>query len=493
MLKERFDSSRAAFGGAAFLLIECSAVPLASLLNLRTNLLGIAVPSAAALLLAWGLTALVRTQTKGVKFIALTVLLISGAAAIRGVHLVWHGRFEALRAELKQRGYPLSTAEFQEDFPDDRYAFPTLDKPFAEIQRQSFDRLKHPGLEAGPWSPETLKAESAAIEPYVREIERTIVPGIEKYPRLFKIDYVNGARNPTAIPVPRLMNIILVAQILSLDAVSKTYRGDVKAAWANVRLVFALDGWTSQSHTLIGQMISVALRRIAVKTVLNMQYKRPAARLPDDIAADLRRILSDSRIADALRAEVAKNLDMHDYLEKLSPDEFMKSYSESYLQDLSGYFYGFLRKMGSIDIAGLRFVPVWAIDDTWPNDWPKLKAREREAGAYALPIWVYSSDVGVLPRVPSFYQKEWEVKTWAQLALVADAIDRYEDAHRGRVPPALDQLSPSAAPPDLLRDAFAGGPFHYAALSGGTGFELSSVGPDGDGKDSHKDQLLIRR
>ena len=485
--------SRIALGGAAFLILACSTVPLASLLNLSSNFLGIALPAAAALLLAGVFTAALKDRTSAAKLMAFAVILLAGAAVIRGVHLVWHGRFEALRAELKQRGYPLSEADFQEGYPDDQYAFPALDKAFSTLQRNDFDHQKHAGLDVGQWSPETLKAESAAIEPFLREISQTIVPGLAKYPRLLKIDYVNGVRNPPAIPVPSLKNFIFVAQILSLDAVSKTYQGDVKAGWANVRLIFVLDAWASQSRKLLGQMISIALRKIAVKTVVSIQYKRPVARLPDDVAADLRRILPDSRIAEALHAEVARNLDMHDYLENLSPGEFMKIYSESYLQSFSGYFYGYLRKMGSIDVAGLHYVPVWAVDDTWPNDWPKLKARERAPSAYALPIWLYSSDVGVLPRVPSFYQKEWEMKTWAQLALISDAIDRYKDAHRGRAPSALDQLSPALAPPDLLRDAFAGGPFHYSSLDGGTGFEVSSVGPDGDGKDSQKLQLLIRR
>ena len=423
------------------------------------------------------------------RMLGMALLAALAWGAVVGVHGVRHRRFEALKLQMKARGVPVSLAEFQEaDIPNDQYAYPALRKALDGLDPAQFDRLKHPGLQVGPWNPGTRSAESSAVAPYLPRIAAEIAPALRKSRRLAKIDYIRWSRNPLTYDGPRLTRFIFTAEVLGLDANLRSYRGDAAGAWRDVRLILAMKELVGQTHGLIAGLISVVLQNIATKSVIDMQFARPSPRMPDDVAESFRRFLNERCVVHGMQAEVAQRLDELRFMEQASAGDaaFMDESAHDSWPGIVEYL--LLRKAGLYDISGMKLIRL-EISDSWPNDWASLK--EQAAREAKSPTRSYASIVHYGPKVAGFLQREWAARTWVRMALILRAAREYKAAHAA-FPATLERMSPQFISSDLLIDAFTGQRYGYSVDRAGSKFELTSSGPKGDSKDFKNVPFLIR-
>ncbi|MBU2573784.1 MAG: hypothetical protein KKH28_06905 [Elusimicrobia bacterium] len=183
-----------------------------------------------------------RLGAAGRLFGRLAALAAVSLIAVLGSRAVWHSRVEAFKQELKEKGKPVSLAEFQENLPDEQYAYPklgpVLEKDFSP---EFYNKSYHTGDSIGKWTPETLKKEAPCAAHYAPFVDKKLAPLLaHKYARYMKVDYAGAAKEPAAMTAPPLGRLLSVSRAVKIYAVSRACQGDAGKAWALVRLQFSL-------------------------------------------------------------------------------------------------------------------------------------------------------------------------------------------------------------------------------------------------------------
>ena len=122
---------------------------------------------------------------------------------------------------------------------------------------------------------------------------------------------------------------------------------------------------------------------------------------------------------------------------------------------------------------------------------PQLVRTGRTGSADEL-SWPYLLVKAALPEFSRMYEREWELKAWAQLALACSELNRFR-AERGRYPKDISELSPKTYSAGLLRDIFSGGKLPYTLSKDGKSFELCSTGAYGKKQDAFGRSFCIKQ
>lgn len=471
---------------AAGLLLFVMSLALTTFLPVSSAALGLLAVSSltAASLALFALSG--RGRGDAAQGLRLAVLAAVAWAAVAGTHAVWHRRVEALKRGLRAAGRPVTLADFQEGLPDDQYANPALEAALMKLASGPgrWHYSLHPGEKIGVWSDATLKAESAAVAPYLPVLTGEVFPILDRRRRLERADFVHEAERPYEVHTPKYVSFLMAGSIMSLDAVARARRGDKEGAWADLRHGADLADLAASGRTLIARMVAVAARRRLAAAAINIALNARLP-LPEDLAGRLRRSLSERLVSGGLDAAVARSLDVRDYFERCrwaecEPTDFLSAVR---LHPLVG------RALGLADVYALAAASQLSFDDPWP-DWARLRAglaaRKEPATLFFTVLPLRSSGL-----YGKLYAQEWDERAWTQLALLSSAVVRFR-AKAGRWPRELGELPPGFASPDLLIDPFSGKAFKYSSGPGGGGFELSSAGPEGRGVDSRGRMLMVR-
>lgn len=433
-------------------------------------------------------------------------LAVASLIIVVGVRMVWHSRAEKLKQELKAQGLPVSLAEFQENLPDDTYAYPKLSQLIEkDFDRAFYEKEFHTGDSIGKWTPETFKKEAPYAAHYAPYLDKLAPLALKKYARYMKVDYAAAAKEPAVIPAPPLTNFMTIARAAKICAVSRAYQGDPAKAWALVRLQFALSDVLAGEKVLISKLVALGLRRVAVETVLDVMLNRPEAAVPADLISRLKEVSSERLVTDALKVEIAYQYDEYAFLARLGGRQFVSSGGlfsavgpDSVRSGASpGMWvqyevFALMRLMGMLDINSLETARCFAAL-TVERPWAQIVEENRKIAvtANSLPSWPYLLVKFALPEFSRMYEREFELKAWTQVALALSELGRARQ-EKGRYPKDISELKPKAFPAELLNDVFAGGKLLYTPSKDGKGFELCSPGAYGDKKDAFGKELCVR-
>jgi len=372
---------------------------------------------------------------------ALSGLALIGASllACGFAHRVWHGRVEALRAELRKGGHPASIGEALAKIPKDaRYADPAL---AAIVDDSVLGRQKgtlHPGLSAFKWSKEIAGAEAA----YVREAEPLLDGKLAPALRLgftayMERDPIEVARRPVSYPLPKFARVMALADASRLCAAKRAFDGDAARGWEHVRRLVELAAVAELDPSMIGKLVGVAVRRQAAKAVLAVRLNRPGAALPADLEGRLRDSL-ERRLADeALRLEAAWQLDMARFFDEggygkagLTEDQPSRGDALA-MRAFAG--------MGLVDANALAGVS--AILKGADERWTPARDHEVDRGLERLPAWPYFIARIATPSFQKLHQKEADQRAWTAAALKIPSPDGYDLCSSDPAGPDKDALA----------------------------------------------------
>ncbi|OGS47297.1 MAG: hypothetical protein A3J79_10430 [Elusimicrobia bacterium RIFOXYB2_FULL_62_6] len=441
-------------------------------------------------------------------FGALAVLAAAALLVVLGARGVWHGRLESFKQDLKEKGLPLSLAEFQEDLPDGQYAYPELSTAIEkDFSPEFYNKAFHTGDSIGKWTPEIFKKEAPYAAHYAPYLDKKLAPLLaRKYTRYLKVDYAAAAKEPSSMPAPPLANMLSIARAAKLYAVSRAYQGDAGKAWALVRLQFSLADLLADEKVIYSKIIALGLRRLAVETALDIMLNRPAATLPADLTASVKGVLGGVLIRDALKSELAYQFDEYAFLSRLNGRRFVSGGGlfTAVAPDsgrrggglgmwLEYEAFSVMRMLGLLDINLLATARYFA-ELTGESPWAIMFTEGRMIGdeIQKLPSWPYLLVKAALPEFSRMYEREWELKAWAQLALACSELNRFR-AERGRYPKDISELSPKTYSAGLLRDIFSGGKLPYTLSKDGKSFELCSTGAYGKKQDAFGRSFCIKQ
>lgn len=425
-----------------------------------------------------------RGRGDGARGLQLVILAVIAGAAVAGTHRVWHGRVDALKREWKAKGHPVTRADFQEERADGQYANPALQDALIKLDKDGlYMHSLHPGEQLGVWTEATLKFESKVVAPYRPRLTKEIYPILERRRYLEKIDFVQEAAKPYATHAPKYYPFIGTTRILSLGSVVRARSGDRQGAWDDLRHAADLSDLAAPGPTLIGRMIAVANRKLIAQAGINIALNARAP-LPEDLADRLRRSLSDRLVVGGLGYEAARRLDLGRYFEgcRWAECEPSSDLTEAWFHPILG------RAMGLSDMFALREASKFHIEDSWPN-WAQMRADCETLSKEEVVVPYFETSRSLF--VPGLFKQEWAARVWTQLALLSSAAVKFR-AKAGRFPRALGELSPEFIAPTLLRDPFSGREFAFKRDPGAGGFELSSVGPEGNGLDSRGMRMAVK-
>lgn len=448
-------------------------------------------------------------KSDGLKRLFGRLLALAGVCllVIFGARVIWHGRVESLKRELKSKGMPLTLAEFQENLPDGRYAYAALSKAVEkDFSREFYDKMYHDGDSVGRWTPETFRKEAPYAAHYAPYLDKTLAPLLaRKYDRYMKVDYAQAALEPGAMPLPPLGNFLPIARAAKICAVSRAYQGDAAKGWSLIRLQLSLAGLLAGEKTVYSRMIALGLQRLAVETALDIMLNGTGAALPADIAGRFKEIMGGRLVSDELKCELAYQFDEYAFLSRLGGRRFVSGggiFSAPSLDTDSGgspamwlQYGGFavMRMVGMLEINSLttaRHLSALAED----KPWARLAAENRElaVAVNGLPSWPYLLVKLALPEFSRMFEREFELKAWTQVALAYSELGR-ACREKGRCPKDISELPAKTVSADLLKDVFNGGKLHYMPSKDGKGFELCSPGAMGDRKDAFGKELCVSR
>jgi hypothetical protein len=425
--------------------------------------------------------------------------LLACAGAVALSNAVWDRRFAALREEFKDKGLPVSLLEFQRDVREGDYGQPVLEPLLADFDKDGFYGGKqHPGEKLQPWTRKVYEEELPFVRRFEPVLAKGILPKLRRFPAYARVDWDAASNNPLGYPVPRYANLLKLGSVLRLCAVSSAYSGSPAKAWGYERSLLDLYETLASDPWLIAKMVSLGLRTQAVRTALVIMLNDPRQTLPRDVARRLEAALGSDLAAEGLRAELAMHWDATRYLKDIPYSRYHETGGLSVGSSAgdSGHagwwdyaLYRLLVAMGFFEAnasAVLKHMVGFAAATTWPQ----AKEAGARDSAYRLPAWPYLLAAIAMPRFGDMLRKDWEGKTWIQLALASSALARHRSA-AGGYPKSLADLPRKLVPQGLLVDVFSGEPFAYAQTGGGRGFDLCSVGPNGDKKDSRDDVLCV--
>lgn len=402
-----------------------------------------------------------------------------------GGHSIHHRRFDVFKAEMKGRGLPVSLAEFQESVPDEQYGEAALVAALAKLDPKG-DTVKPSPSSLEPWTRKTWEDKEVALKRFEPVIIKEILPLLGRYSRYKKVDFLAASKNSGGMPTPKFAGHIKAGRILGFCAVAHAFQKEPAKAWSYVRAQLDFADLVANDRSLVGKMVTIALRRQAAQSIVVIALTAPDLSLPKDLAKRLESLTDSHLVRDGLGGELAVHFDRRDWMEGASEDlPSVKNFTGE--SGMSGFalYVGFrvFVLTGAWDLntlvsAGRTFDCMQAV--TMPQ--ARARAAEESSGLANLPLWPYlwMSSFGTY-NAPRLLVKEWELTTWLRLGLVAHALNEHRKA-AGRFPADLAALAPKRLSAATLVDAFTDRPFAYQLKK--DGFELCSAGPKGDKKDS---------
>lgn len=416
------------------------------------------------------------------------------------VHGHWHDRAADLKRNLDFRLFPVSLVQFQEDLPDSQYAYPALAKTVEkDFDPAFYDKTPHADSAAGKWTPETARTEAALAAQYSPYLEKKLLPLLKrKYTRYMKADYRQIASDPLKAPSPRLGSIVSIARISRLSAVSLAREGKTEKAWALARLPFSLSDIFAGEKTLLEKMTALSLRGQGVDAAGGILLNRPGAVLPKEMVLYLRKASGGNLSGEGLKAELAFQYDMYEFIHGLNFRRFRELGGLSALAaggsgsggpGLAAEYLVFsaVRSLGLLDLNSIVAAGYFS-DIAAPGSWAEVSAQNlaAEARVNSLPTWPFFLVKVSLPSFSRLQARELEVQARARLTLACAEVLRYRREH-GKYPRKLSDLGSV----ELQPDPFTGAGLVYEQAAGG--FNLCSAGAAGDLKDNSGKDLCLRQ
>ena len=405
-------------------------------------------------------------------------------------HSVWHSKAEALKLSIKEKGWPSSLADFREDLPDDQYAATAFESALLKIDMRAMDEKTDLALKPVKWDKDTFRRQAAFVAGLAHLITGEVVPTLKGRTRWMKADYLAAVKDPLNMPVPKYMDQIKFSKLLRLSACVEAVRGNLPAAWGYVRLQLKIAELVSTEPSLIGKVVTVTLRRQAALAAVGIMLNRPETGVPSDIAKTLRVFPAGSLVSEGMKTEAAIRLDL---IASPFPQE-----DKNKITGLERISWEVLERLvlftGLTDISILKSVSYFSQLIITPSRYRLFEPLGSKADQEleALPDWPYILAKMATGKFSDLHEKEWEMKAWAQMALITSAAGKYYSAH-GRYPAKAGELSPGFLSEDLLADPFSFRELEYAAASGGKSFSLCSVGPKGKHKDSKELAFCVQQ
>ena len=405
-------------------------------------------------------------------------------------HSIWHGKAEASKQSFKEKGWPSSLADFREDLPDDQYAATAFESALLKIDMRAMDEKTDLALKPVKWDKDTFRRQAAFVARLAPLITGEVVPTLKGRTRWMKADYLAAVKDPLNMPVPKYMDQIKFSKLLRLSACVEAVRGNLPAAWGYVRLQLKIAELVSTEPSLIGKVVTVTLRRQAALAAVGIMLNRPETGVPSDIAKTLRVFPAGSLVSEGMKTEAAIRLDL---IASPFPQE-----DKNKITGLERISWEVLERLvlftGLTDISILKSVSYFSQLIITPSRYRLFEPLGSKADQEleALPDWPYILAKMATGKFSDLHEKEWEMKAWAQMALITSAAGKYYSAH-GRYPAKAGELSPGFLSEDLLADPFSFRELEYAAASGGKSFSLCSVGPKGKHKDSKELAFCVQQ
>ncbi len=440
---------------------------------------------------------------------ALLALLAVCYAAVSAVSAHWRRETDAARLGLQKRGFQVSLSGFQDKAAGGEYLSPALARSIATGFAPVFNKNAaaqaalhvYGGIEA--WNRETAKKEAAYSALFGPYLEKELAPLLKKkYAGYAKVDYAQAAREPLGDTARRLDNIpsvIKISEIAKLRAVSLALGGDAEKAWGLVRLQFSLAEVFAGENSLLGKLVTLALRGQALDASAGILLNNAAAVIPGDVALSLRGASSGALASEGLRAELAYQYDIFDFLRRMDFRQFRKIGGLSAMPGSAGggefkalLDYGLFSLLRGTGLYDLNFLVTAGYFETIlrPGAWAQVSARSAQAEARisGLPAWPYFMARAEAPSFGRLFAKELDIQVRARLALACARLRGWRRAH-GKYPGKLPELKLK----EEGMDVYSGGELVYEPAAGGKGFDLCSAGPAGDRKDVSGVELCLHQ
>lgn len=425
----------------------------------------------------------------------LLIVLAASGVVLGGVHAHWHGRFEALRREFSAKGYPLSLARFEEDLPQQSYAYPHWQRVRNPLRDRTLTSLSLSWKnKTSAWTPAMYRKASAQTPAREAFLEKEIAPLLgARYARFAKIDYVAAARK-ASFELPEYDGLLRAGSLFQEAAGWRAYQGDTARAWRKVEGAVELAELVSHERQMLGRSVHLGLRKSVAASALLVMLNRPGSSIPPALERRFESFLMDHIVAEGSKAELAGFLDfmarfddVHRPLEDTNPPGGIFETTGVRLIKIM------FRSMGLIDLnrlAGASYISRFARPLTAMEAEAEMEASRRERKRY--PFWPYFLLPGSAwaPNLATMHRLEWEAKTWLRLALVVSAASRYRQ-RSAHWPERLGQLAPIYVAATILEDPYTSRPFEYDVGMGGRSFRLCSNGPKGDRMGSRGDELCV--
>lgn len=445
-----------------------------------------------------------RPKTRELSFLcgSMGLLALACAVVVSGVHARWHRKAAAAKQALKVQGFPVTVADFQESIPDEMYAYPAVSKIIEEdFDADYYGKVKHSFERFSRWTPERARKEAEAAAHYAPYFEKQLIPALrKKYIRYMKADYAAAPKNPLKTPAPRLGKFSPIAMMATSYAVSRALQGDMGKAWDAVRLQLDLSDLLRSEKTLIAGVVSSLLRGDAANSAASILLSRPGSALPKDVSDRLLEAWSDRPVIDGLRGELAYQLDLFRFFERLRfrrfksmgglPGTLLWGPEARESGPALWFHYGILSLLRRIGILDMNCMAAAGCLSTIaaPGSWAQTSANVQEAvnRIDALPTWPFFLAKLSMMSSPRLLVGDFETRARAGMTWTLSELGRYRQA-RGRYPTRLPDLKLK----EPVLDPFTDQEFAYSQTPDGRGFELCSAGSRGDRKTDSGESLCL--
>ncbi|KAF0125498.1 MAG: hypothetical protein FD189_2073 [Elusimicrobia bacterium] len=432
------------------------------------------------------------------------------ALVMWGVNSVWQNRIEKLKAEIKAYGWPVSMAEFQENYPSGDYLLPNFDEMDSGTRAKGDYGLTK-GLDMGfflnnpharasgteKWNDKIRKESHKIAVLYEPLLLKNLYPALNTYRRHTQTNYVRASEDPFGWITPKIAGYIDISKLIRLIALDNAYAGKTSKAWEHLEKIFVSADLVSTDKTLIPKMVAVAQNKIAAETALAAMINDPSITLPEQINKKLLAVQDKHLVKTGMQAELAMVFDNYRLLFPVYMGYKTSRFKTDYLLTGGDSFIDKLfDKLGTRTLAwtgainaGFHKNIQYFVESI---ETESLSDENFNSKIDNLPIWPYFVALQAIPRFANLYMKEAEVKTLSKMAVIFSAAAGYYKAH-GRYPDNLSKLSPKPLAEAVLTDYFSGKPYYYEADADGKGFKLCSAGYKNDYKDSFGNEFCVKQ